>query len=622
MKYTSYNNNFYACDFETLTTKSKFYQETKETKVWLAYAKRFHPNGLDQQEDEILTVTIEEFFEEFWKRKESATLFFHNLKWDGEFIKWYLVRNGYEYYTEIPKRKQRKGFTIIEDDKNIYFINVFKPVRKGKSIVLIQLYIRCSLNLLTISIEKLGKIYGVAEKQKVDYFVDGWSKLEDVPQIYIDYIKTDVEIMIPPLQQFNKVFKIRKGNRELEGLCKLTISSTALNVFKSKTYKKYPFKKCFHLPYDLVKELKWYYSGGLTSFTPKYQYNETKVEGYVYDVNSMYPSVMMENEFPLGYPEKHKKDASYKIKLVKIFIIKAKIKNENWVPLMRAWQSLLVTYPKHTRYIKATAGATAYYFEEELESIKRFYDIEYKIMDQWYFKSAPYFKEFIKEHYDLRKKYKKENDPREHTIKILLNSAYGKFGQKPDRPTLIYSPNKYEKGDVIEAASKEFVVETVREENSCLDYLYSYICNQLNPPETSMNVVIAACVTMKARVKLHNAIYENIDNFIYCDTDSIFLNGKAKGVEIDETKLGAWKCEGEFDSIEVGGAKLYSLYLKGVKVKSANAGIDNRWAKENLKKGDIITIDKLLGVGSKKNRIKCKGGLVLEETNFTIKHRG
>lgn len=144
---------------------------------------------------------------------------------------------------------------IFEDDSNIYHINVFKPVRcgtKGKSKKVVQLYIRCSLNLLQLSIAKLAKAYKLPHKQSIEYNVDPFDKIEDVPEHFIDYIKTDVNIMIPPLIQFNQVFTHKKGNREIQGLSKLTIGSVSLSLFKSFIHEDMSFKEEFLIGYDDV----------------------------------------------------------------------------------------------------------------------------------------------------------------------------------------------------------------------------------------------------------------------------------------------------------------------------------------------------------------------------------
>lgn len=628
MKSNSYGGNFYACDFETTTNQTNFYKETGESKVWLAYAKRFNPsNKEDFQEDEILTTTIEDFFEEFWKRKESATLFFHNLEWDGEFIKWYLVRNGYEYFYEQPLRKTKKGFCIFEDGKTIYHINIFKQVRYKKGIKLIQLYIKCSLKLLTLSIEKLAQAFNLPCKQSINYHVEPFESLDQVPKEFIDYIKTDVNIMIPPLIQYNEVFTIYRGNRKIEGLAKLTIGATSLSLFKSYIFKQYNFKEDFMLPYDTVCELQRWYSGGLTTYPKHYQYKITEeLDGRVYDVNSMYPSVMVDNPYPIGEPFYGENPPSdeYNIKMVKIFIKKAKIKEPKYPPLLRPWISATMKYAKGTRFVMETENAIAYYFQDELDSLSRFYDIEYIVDTTIWFKSDYYFKEYITKHYEMRKFYKEIKDPRQQMFKLLLNNCYGKFGEKPDKTTVMYSIQKLEIGETIyefKDKKNKLIIDTVRNDNSCLEYLNSYICYYQNPKELNVNVAIAACITKNARLKLYDAIFSNLDNFLYCDTDSVFIKGEPKGLEIDPNKLGAWDLEATFDAFELGGAKLYNLHLKNAIIKRAHAGINGKWAKDNLKKGDIIVIDKELGLGSDISKKKVKGGLVIVESNYTIKPR-
>lgn len=625
MKSNSYGYNFYACDFETTTINTNFYKETGESKVWLAYAKRFDPNNNKFEKDEILTISIDDFFDEFWKRRKSATLFFHNLEWDGEFIKWYLVRNGYEYYYEPPKRKTKKGFCIFEDGKTIYHINIFKPVRYAKGIKLVQLYIKCSLKLLTLSIEKLAQAFNLPCKQSINYHVEPFNSLDQVPQNLIEYIQTDVNIMIPPLIQYNQVFTLKRGNRVLEGLSKLTIGGTSLSLFKTFIFDKYDFNESFTLPYDQVCELQNWYSGGLTTYPKHYQYKITEeIDGRVYDVNSMYPSVMVDHAYPIGEPYYGDVPPSdeYNIKMVKIFIKKAEIKDYKYPPLMKPWKSISIKYPPKTRFVYRTENAIAYYFQDELDSLQRFYDIEYTVEKTVWFKSAYYFKDYIVKHYEMRKKYKELKDPRQQMFKLLLNNAYGKFGEKPDKTTVVYSDKQLEKGDLIlQIKNNNLIIDTVRNDNSCLEHLNSYICYYEIPKAKSVNVAIAASVTKNARMKLYDAIFNNLDNFLYCDTDSLFIKGEPKGIEIDPNKLGAWDLEATFDAFELGGAKLYNLHLKNAIIKRAHAGINARWAKDNLKKGDIITINKQLPEGSDISKKKVKGGLVIIESNYTIKER-
>lgn len=638
--------NYWVCDFETLTSESQYYKDKEQTKVWLAFAKEFNPQGeYEENSREVLTTSIEEFFDFFWKNKSSATLFFHNLSWDGECIKWYLYDNGFTYYSIEPEKKTGKGWTIIEDDNRIYLITVWRRVRYGNNncTKTIQLYIRCSLALLVLGIEDLGKIYGHYLKGSINYDVNGWDKLEDVPQECIDYIKADVNIMIKPLIDFNKEFKIVRNIKKSKGkgkskviwteekvtwgLSKLTISSTAKNLFKAETYDNYNFNESFTLPYDIVKDLfNWYY-GGLTTYNPDYQYKKTEnIDGRLYDVNSMYPSVMMNNEFPIGVPEKTKVSDEYKIRMLKLMVFKADIKNDKWPALMKKPTTSMYDYKKdyngmEPRYVKKVRNGIMFLFEEELESLKRFYHIDYEILDEYWFKAEPYFKNFVQKFYNKRQEYKKSGDKREFTMKILLNSCYGKFGQKPERESIVYAYSQEVKGNTIWVGKREYVINTIRNEENCLEELKSYKAVPLEHNGKHINVAIAACITMKARVVLQNAIWENKDNFLYCDTDSMFMIGDPKGIEIDKSKLGAWDLEAQFDTISIGGSKLYYLTLNNVIVKMGTAGINKKWAKEHLKQEDIIIINNELPVGSKLMQKKVRGGMVLIPTTCKLKRR-
>ena len=72
--------------------------------------------------------TIESFFDEIQKEANPLILF-HNLKFDGEFILYYLMKNGYEY-TEKRERKSKTFSTLISDMGLFYQIEVYFDVGK------------------------------------------------------------------------------------------------------------------------------------------------------------------------------------------------------------------------------------------------------------------------------------------------------------------------------------------------------------------------------------------------------------------------------------------------------------------------------------------------------------
>ena len=100
----------------------------------------------------------------------------------------------------------------------------------------------------------------------------------------VKYIKNDVEIMARALEiMFN------------ENLTKMTIGSNALAKYKeiNKNFNNY-FPK---LDYEIDKDIRRSYKGGFTYLNEKYK--EKKVgKGTVFVVNSLYPSVMVNEKMP------------------------------------------------------------------------------------------------------------------------------------------------------------------------------------------------------------------------------------------------------------------------------------------------------------------------------------
>lgn len=141
--------------------------------------------------------------------------------------------------------------------------------------------------------------------------------------------------------------------------------------------------------------------------------------------------------------------------------------------------------------------------------------------------------------------------------KLLLNSAYGKTGQSPDKY------HDYYLGDT--PPDDSWHLHSGGIETQC-------IWAKKSESETFYDVAIAASVTGAARAVLMRALSKAI-NPIYCDTDSIICEGLA-GVPLDGSKLGAWKLEATGSEIAVYGKKVYALRdSSGEYVKTASKGV-------------------------------------------------
>ncbi len=123
-------------------------------------------------------------------------------------------------------------------------------------------------------------------------------------------------------------------------------------------------------------------------------------------------------------------------------------------------------------------------------------------------------------------------------------------------------------------------------------------------------------ITAYGREKTIQSAQANYDRFIYADTDSLKLVGYEDpvGLEIHNTHLGAWKDEGDFTDSKWIRAKTYMVTVDG-KTKVTCAGMP-----DNVK--EQVTYDNFC-IGStfpgKLVPRRCRGGVILEDTNFTIR---
>lgn len=74
-------------DFETATTKTKYFKDNNDTCIYL-----WNIQELDNDDTNALGTSIESFFEFLEFTNESATIYFHNLSFDGNFIYKYLMK--------------------------------------------------------------------------------------------------------------------------------------------------------------------------------------------------------------------------------------------------------------------------------------------------------------------------------------------------------------------------------------------------------------------------------------------------------------------------------------------------------------------------------------------------
>lgn len=477
----------YTADFETTTDKY-------DCRVWA-----FAVCSLKDY-----TVSYGNSIDDFmaWCAKQrKAQIYFHNLKFDGEFILNWLFRNGYEWSSEKKTNLCSGEFcTLISDKGQWYTISV----KMGKHLVTFY----DSLKILPFSVKETAKAFGLKmSKLSIDYkeYREVGHKLTEEE---IAYIHNDVRIVAEAL---NVLFK--------QDLTRMTAGSNAIHDYKEIIGSKY-FSKWFPPPaYD--KEIRKAYRGGWTYLNPKFK---GKVgEGIVLDVNSLYPSQMYSRPLPYGegvyFEGEYEKDKSHPL-YIKSIRCEFELK-EGYLPTIQIKNS---PWYQSNQYLEKSVGEVDLCLTNvDLELFFEHYDVyNYEFLGGFKFRAGQdMFKDYIDKWYKIKEEATiSGNKPMRTLSKLMQNSLYGKFGTSPECSSKIpYFENgivHYKKGEP----------------------------EQREPVYLPM----AAFITAWARYTTITAAQKVYDRFIYADTDSLHLIGTEipKELEIHDTKLGAWAHESTF----------------------------------------------------------------------------
>ena len=529
-------------------------------------------------------------------KKENYVLYFHNLKFDGEYIFSYLLENGYTCIKNKKEREDKTFTTLISDTGQFYSIEIFFETKNPKHINKVTIY--DSLKILNFSVEMIAKDFNLPiRKLELDY-----KKIREKGHILtndeIDYIRNDVEIM-------SRALKIMFD----ENLTKMTIGSDALANYKeiNKNFKKYfPI-----IPYKIDKDIRKSYKGGFTYLNEYYKEKETGA-GIVLDVNSLYPSVMMYEKLPFGepiyYDGKYQEDTLYPLYIQTISCI-FDIK-DGMIPTIQIKNNMSFL---PNEYIKSSDGdiVTLVLTSVDLELFLKHYNIrEITYHSGWKFKAIKgLFSTYI-DYWSQRKiDAKKDNNTALYRIaKLMLNSLYGKFGLNPD----VRSKYPY--------LNEDGIVKYALYDAEIRDGIYIPVASFIT------SYARYKTITTSQIIKEYSIKKYKKDLYVYSDTDSIhclFPDGKELEniIEIDDYKLGAWKEESKFKRGKYIRQKCYIELGFDEKMNVTVAGLPK-------KLGNLITFENFnvgfttenIDTDTKKLTYKhVKGGVLLVDTEFSIK---
>lgn len=109
-----------------------------------------------------------ESFISFCENSNNSTFYFHNAKFDFEFIIYYLLSNGFKWIKNSKERENKTFTTLISDMGVFYSMTIYFEV-KNKRTKKATFY--DSLKIIPFSVKQIAKSFNLPiDKLEIDYF--------------------------------------------------------------------------------------------------------------------------------------------------------------------------------------------------------------------------------------------------------------------------------------------------------------------------------------------------------------------------------------------------------------------------------------------------------------------
>ena len=576
------DRRFLVADFET-STEAWLGRDNGWTRVWLWGLYDIDTDNFEYGLD------LDSFMNRVLikDRLGNPIIYFHNLKYDGSYIVWWLFSHGYTFDDDLKTEKSFR--TCISDMGMWYFIEVcIYKHRRAKYIIRFQ----DSLKKIPLPVRDIPSAFGFADsesKGEIDY--DLYRPIGYIPDSNeLSYLHSDCVIVARALKQLEQQGFTRmtnSGDAFYSWKCSLqSEQAKARHIKPEHNYRAY-FPK---LDIDTDDYIRKAYRGGWTYVNPKYAGEILTKPVEVWDINSMYPDKMRNKYLPVGEPRFFKGKPApnkYQCYICRIMIC-FEIKKDH-LPCIQLKHCGLFN---PTEYVLSSAG-------QEVEMVVTNIDLslifaQYNVLDITYI-DGYYFRKskgFFNKHIDYQMAIKERSKGGERYVaKLRMNTVYGKTATAPRKKSKI----PHLEDDVIKFTFSEEKVE--------------------DPEYTALAVFI----TSWARHDIIKDAQNNYDRFIYCDTDSLHMfkreDGQEPNLPIHPTHLGFYKKEHDVIKSTFLRSKTYiEQYENGdVEIKCAGASPEVKKGMnfENFQVG--MTFEGKLAPK------QVKGGCVLTRTTFTIK---
>ena len=554
----------FVADFETTV-----YDNQDFTEVWASASVELHTDDVQ------IFHSIKEQWEYFVSLDSNLIVYYHNLKFDGNFwLPFFLNTMGYTQAIEFENEEQTDG-TFLPNYKmpnNSIKYAIATQMSQWYSLTVKVnnriIEFRDSYKLLPFSLDAIGKSFQTKHKKlDIEYTGFRYSGCE-ITEKEREYIANDVLVIKEALEIMFE-----------EGHNKLTIGACCLSEFKSH-YDKLEYDYLFPNMKEYYLDFKTYgsknadeyirksYRGGW-SYLVKGKENKIYKNGSTHDVNSLYPSQMESssgNRYPYGMPtfwsgdyipDIAKQENKYFFVRVKTrFYLKKnklptiQIKNNAFYRGTEMLESSDIldrkTGKKYTHYIneqgqrKSSRAIMTMTMTDYYRMMEHYNLHEFEILDGCYFDAKlGFFDSYMKKYKEIKQR---ETGARRQTAKLFLNNLYGKMATND---------------------TSSFKVAYVKEDSSIGFY------NIIRNDKPVVYIPIGSAITSYARNFTIQAAQDNFygadkRGFIYADTDSIhcdLLPHEVKGIKVHKTEFNHWSNESEWDKAIFVRSKTYIEHI-------------------------------------------------------------
>lgn len=549
---------YFVGDFETTV-----YEGQQETEVWASAVVELYTENVK------ILHSIDDTFEYFKSLNCNMVVYYHNLKFDGNFWLYYLLHVKHfkqatiplgdqenEVEWEKPKDMDNNTFEYSISNRGQWYTLTIKVNRH-----IIQL--RDSLKLLPFSVRAIGKAFKT-KHQKLDMEYEGFRYAGcEITEEEQKYIANDVLVVKEALEiMFD------------QGHDKLTIGACCLSEYKKSVGDMYDcwfpdisqesIDEKTYGSFDMDSYIRHSYRGGWC-YLAHGKENRLYGAGVTADVNSLYPSMMSSesgNRYPIGYPtfwsgnyipaEATANSHYYFIRIRTRFYLK-----ENMLPFIQIKGNIRYKGTEMLEssdvYNKSTGEHSAYIIDADgnIEDTRvtmtmtmtdyilfreHYYVMDFEILDGcWFNTEIGIFDEYINKY----KKIKMNSKGAMRTLaKLFLNNLYGKMASNTDSSFKLAYMKENETVGFME----------VLENNKKAGYI----------PVGSAITSYARNFTIRAAQQNYHG--KDKAGFIYADTDSIHCDlppEEVKGIKVDPVNFCCWKLESSWDKAIFARQKTY-----------------------------------------------------------------